>query len=1079
MRLSSELTLIPTKVPGGIPAYPGYPTGQGNRRQYRQRRWPVMVASLLLIATLALLLVATLQSQKEIRSHILSQKHLDIVNKARIFQFFINERGKNLQELAGGAVISGYFVNQALGMSEAYGLRASRNQVVRHFTSLNRAVSSEGQSVFARLSLFAGDGTLVAEMDNVPGQLQPEAIDLLAEKANLRNRFAVMIDPGNPNYLLFIAAVGKASATDGYVAGWVSLFQLFAELFSANGLFPGAETDGAGLFALWAGEQRFLYTCQLSPATVTALTEYLAREPKGEESTTRVWPGDTRSDRFTNRLTGESFLLFPPINLAHGLCLRSITPEASVFTGRSPLVYTLKMSLLSAVVLILFFVAVSFRKKAELNSVQLRHLQLSKVVAEEMNKALNREINQRQQAQKRLSREKALLQSERERFNLVITATRVGLWDWHVDSNELTVNERWSEIVGYRLEELQPFTLKTWTDLLHPEDGERAIALLKRHLQGEIDYYSCETRMRHKQGHWVWIHDQGQVVEWTADGRARRMSGTHTDISEKKATEQRLQESEQNFRAFFESIVDMIFVISPAGEIIYANPAAHDKLGYPAGVLTGKPLLDLHPPALRDEAGRVFTAMLSGQQHNCPLALQTSDAATIPVDTRVWHGRWNDCEVFFGISKDLSAEEEAKQKFERVFRNNPALMSLAAADSHTLIDVNDSFLNTLGFSRQEVIGRTFAELALFVDQTAAAHALGRVEEVDRVAGIRLQIRTRSGVILDGLFSSESINSQGESLMLMVMINITDLENTKRQLRLANETLDLRVKERTRELEELHNRMLVQDKMASLGQLAAGVAHELNNPINFVTTNFSALKDYFTDLSHMVAVYREHATGQARELIADREEEYRIDYILDDIPDLFNESERGFERIAKIIRSMREFAHTDLTGQFVLFDLNAGIEETLNIARNTYKYCAEVRTSYGDIPKICCIPDLLKQVFLNLVVNSAQAIEAENRAEHGLIEISTSRQGDHLLCTFADDGPGVPEEIMHRVFDPFFTTKPPGKGTGLGLSLCYEMIVQKHHGELRVSSPPAGGTTFTIRLPIGQEAAGSPCQTAGT
>jgi len=1051
---------------------------KGHWRQYRQSRWPITVASLLLFTILGLLLIANYQNQKRIFDQFLYQNHLDITNKSRILQFYIKERGNNLHELADGAVISGYFINQSLGMSEAYGLRASRNQVVRHFTSLNNAISSEGQSVFDRLCLYTKDGTLIAEMNNAQRELQPLEVSRLSPDVDIDGRrLKVIIDPSNPDYLLIFAAVENASGTAGYVAGWLSLYNLFSELIFDSTYTDEGKTGNAVMIVLSTGDQRFVYPRQLSPAAVNALTDYLDQNQAETGSNKEIWTDEAKDRWLEYPTSDEIFIIFPLIKLDHDLTLRGFVPQTYLLTDRSTLFSSASLALLSILVLILFFTAFSFRKKAELNAAQSHHLSRNKVVTEEMNKALNREISQRQKTQRSLAREKALLQAERERFNLVITATKIGLWDWQIDSNELTVNERWAEMVGYQSDELHPFTLETWIDLLHPEDCQQAMSRLNQHLQGEIDYYSCELRMRHKRGHWIWVHDQGQVVNWAENGKAKRMTGTHADISERKAIEQRLKENEQNFRSFFESIIDMIFVISPAGNIIFANQTAYSKLGFPDGELVGTPVLDLHPLAIRDEAERVFQDMLNGRQRNCPLALQAKDAV-IPVDTRVWHGKWNGNEVLFGISKDLSEEVEAKQKFDRVFRNNPALMSLSTVESHTIVDVNESFLTTLGFSRQEVVGRTFAELSLFVDPDGATRILDCDRETDRLDNRKLQIRCRTGALLDGLFSSERITSQGETLVLMVMINITDLENTKRQLRLVNETLDQRVKKRTRELEELHARMLVQDKMASLGQLAAGVAHELNNPINFVTTNFSALKDYFADLSEMIAVYREHVTGQANELVADREEEFRIDYILDDIPDLFNESERGFERIAKIIRNMREFAHTDLTGQFVLFDLNDGIEETLTIARNTYKYCAEVRTSYGDIPKLCCIPDLLKQVFLNLVVNSAQAIEAENRSEHGMIEITTNRQGDHLLCTFADDGPGIPEEIRYRVFDPFFTTKPPGKGTGLGLSLCYEIVVKKHHGELSVSSPSTGGTVFTIRLPISEDAVGSPCQAGG-
>lgn len=292
-------------------------------------------------------------------------------------------------------------------------------------------------------------------------------------------------------------------------------------------------------------------------------------------------------------------------------------------------------------------------------------------------------------------------------------------------------------------------------------------------------------------------------------------------------------------------------------------------------------------------------------------------------------------------------------------------------------------------------------------------------------------------------------------------------------------LQAKIQERTREIEQMHGQMVMQEKMASVGQLAAGIAHELNNPINFVRTNFATLTENFTDLEAVFKDYRRFAEGyEARydspaELTAVRAKEstLQIDYILDDIPALFQESERGFERIARIIQSMRDFSHVDYTGDLSYFNINNGIEDTLVIARNVYKYHSDIQTDLGDLPDIQCLPEQLNQVFLNLIVNSAQAIEAQQKRAKGVIAIRTWREGKHVCCEIADNGPGIPKEILSRIYEPFFTTKAPGKGTGLGLSISYDIIVRKHGGELSVDCPRDGGTVFTLRIPMDLQTAG--------
>ena len=163
--------------------------------------------------------------------------------------------------------------------------------------------------------------------------------------------------------------------------------------------------------------------------------------------------------------------------------------------------------------------------------------------------------------------------------------------------------------------------------------------------------------------------------------------------------------------------------------------------------------------------------------------------------------------------------------------------------------------------------------------------------------------------------------------------------------------------------------------------------------------------------------------------------------------------------------MLDFSHVDSTGDFTSFNINDGIEDTLVIARNEYKYVADVTTDLGDLPDIRCMPEQINQVFLNLIVNCAHAIETQNRSDNGRIAIRTWQDETDVYCEIADDGPGIPADIQARIFEPFFTTKPPGRGTGLGLSICYDIIVEKHNGTLEVHCPESGGTVFSIRIPI--------------
>lgn len=1051
-----------------------YPVPSGTLRQRletfwgKRGRWPATLLSLLLASALIYQLLVAYHLRGRSEGALLERHMGEVAGKANTFDLLISLCLRDLDDMADASTTAGFFTYRALGMSETYGLRASRDQIVRHFHQRNSAIAAEGRNHFARLALFAKDGKLIADFSD-DRQEQPSQTGALRMSPGSRHTYRVTIDPNNSTFLLFTTPVGQSEAGLGYLAGWVPLPQIVSRLFPEIAI---SETSGkpAEWVRVAMDGRHFVHPRQAfpelpastladdSPGAALRLNSpppgpLVQGQPpgwlkiEGRETPLYLFPSAERRFTLTHIATSSRF--FP-----------------STWSAGSPH----RLAAMSVAMLGLSIFAFICRRRAGSSVALCRRGSLEKALLEQRLEKAAKEIAARKWAESLVRRENTLLRIERERTNLAIASTSIGLWDWYLDRDEVTINDRWAEMLGYTHEELRPCTYDTWTHLIHPEDKIRVTTVLNQHLRGASDHFSCELRMRRKGGDWLWVHTQGRVVEWVRFGEARRMTGTHADISTRKSTEQRLLENEEKFRAFIESIDDMIFAITSQGQIVYANPAVEKKLGYPLGELFGKHLLELHPAAVREEAEETFRAMLTGTQQTCPLALLHRDGRAIPVETRVWHGKWKNQEVIFGISKDLSGEEEAKQKFERIFRDNPAVMSLSTLESEALIDVNQSFIETLGFSRLETIGKSFSDLALFVDPEQATNLL-RSCRSERVGNRKLQVRHRDGRILDGLFSVDRINNQGKTMLLLVMINITDLENAERRLRHVNETLELRVKERVGELEELHRRMLIQDKMACLGQLAAGVAHELNNPISFVANNFSALKLYFIDLAKMIEALRGEEYSDDKASLFPPEEEARLQFLLEDIPDLFEESQRGFERIAQIIGTMREFARTDLNRQLVLFDINAGIEETLTIARNTYKYCAEVETSYGDIPALRCFPDLLKQVFLNLIVNSAQAIEAEQRQENGVIRIATRQEGGDLLCTFEDDGPGIPDDIQHRVFDPFFTTKPPGKGTGLGLSLCYDIVVKTHQGELNVSTPENGkGAIFTLRLPMRASAA---------
>lgn len=384
----------------------------------------------------------------------------------------------------------------------------------------------------------------------------------------------------------------------------------------------------------------------------------------------------------------------------------------------------------------------------------------------------------------------SLIKENSDRLNNIIEGTNVGTWEWNVKTGETRFNERWAEIIGYTLDDIKPVSIQTWVQYAHPEDMKFSEALLGKVISGEKTYYDCECRMRHKDGNWVWVHDRGKVTKWDADGKPLWMSGSHMDITEKKNFEEKLKNSEMNFRTFFETVDDMVFVANNEGEIFYTNATVLHKLGYSREELTSMQVLDIHPVDKRAEAEQIFGDMFAGRRSTCPLPLAKKDGTFIPVETRVWFGKWDGTDCIFGISKDLSKEQAAYDKFHKLFESNPALMAVSNIVDKKLVDVNSAFLETLGFSREEVIGKTVQELNLFIDIDHQIEIANILNKEGYIRNIDLKVRRKDGQIMEGLFSGEIIDNQLEKSFLTVMIDITEIKKAEVELKETTARLEL-------------------------------------------------------------------------------------------------------------------------------------------------------------------------------------------------------------------------------------------------------------------------------------------------
>ncbi len=308
-------------------------------------------------------------------------------------------------------------------------------------------------------------------------------------------------------------------------------------------------------------------------------------------------------------------------------------------------------------------------------------------------------------------------------------------------------------------------------------------------------------------------------------------------------------------------------------------------------------------------------------------------------------------------------------------------------------------------------------------------------------------------------AEESLREHQNHLESLVASRTAQLAEANTELERDRHELELLLSK----VEEAQQQLLQSEKMAAIGQLAAGVAHEINNPVGYVNSNLGTLKTYIEHLLNLVAAYERAEGGGSRDELEAARRDADIEFLREDLPSLIAESRDGLGRVTKIVQDLKDFSRID-QAEHQSANLNAALESTLNVVWNELKYKAEVVRELGDIPEVQCVPAQINQVFMNLLVNAAQAIPTMGR-----ITIRSGLDHEHVWFEVADTGTGIPEHVRKRIFEPFFTTKPVGKGTGLGLSISYDIIVKKHGGRFDVTSEPGKGTCFRIWLPVARPA----------
>ena len=599
---------------------------------------------------------------------------------------------------------------------------------------------------------------------------------------------------------------------------------------------------------------------------------------------------------------------------------------------------------------------------------------------------------------------------------MAVRAGEVGIWSLDLVNNQLVWDEQMFRLYGITREQFGG-AYEAWLAGVHPDDRQRGDAEIQQGLRGEKEF-NTEFRVCWPDGSIHHIRALSRV-ERDAAGRPLRMFGTNWDITEQKHLEAKLKSSEENFRNFFESLGELIMVATPAGRLVFGNHPLKSELGYGDEEIARMHVLDFHPAECRGEAEEILGAMLRGERKHCRLPLVTKRGETIPVETRVWFGQWNGENCLFGASRDLRQELEAQDRFEKLFRHNPALMALSSLPGYQFTDVNDTFLRVLGYSAGEVLGRTPAELGLFVDSARQVEGADQMAREGHLIGFELKVRRKDGAILDGLFSGEMITTQGQPVLLTVMVDITAQRQAAEELRQA------------KGVAEAANR--------AKSTFLASMSHEIRTPMNAIL-GFSQLLQRDESLS-----------GRQRESLAT----------------IIQSGQHLLEIINAILEVARiETGRIDLKlSAFDLHQLLDDLERMFRLRADAGKLQLRFERERALPRYVQTDPTKLRQVLINLLSNAIKFTPAGGSIG---LRVRVEPLGGPKLRLHAevqDTGCGIGPADLAHLFKPFFQTRAGslvGGGTGLGLALSHE-FVRALGGELTVTSQVGVGSTFRFHL----------------
>ncbi|MGG6296716.1 PAS domain-containing sensor histidine kinase [Leptolyngbya sp. AN02str] len=706
---------------------------------------------------------------------------------------------------------------------------------------------------------------------------------------------------------------------------------------------------------------------------------------------------------------------------------------------------------------------------------------------------ITRDISDRKRDEMERKQAQQALEASEERFRLVAEQTGQLIYDYDISAGTITWAGAIETITGYSKEEFQRIGIHQWETSIHPRDRPTALAALDRAMQ-RIERYRVEYRFQKADGSYLYVEDRGVFLP-DETGKPRRMVGTMTDVSDRIATEQTLRQQESLYRVVFESVNDGLCITDiQTGQLIAFNPSFAKMHGYSVEEMQQLTPPDfLHPDSLSlfqqfvEVTGQKKEFSCQSKQYHKSGALIDVEVSGVPC---MLNNKPHGLAVVRDVSDRKRVEEERNQaeaalrkseeRFQVFMDNSPTATWIIDGDGN-LLYVNKTYYTMFQLPSIDLVGKNLIELY-------PEEAVAEFVQVNRT--VLQQQKTMTTIeplpLSDGTMGDTLVykfpmqDVSGQSVVGGIAIDITDRRRAELALQESEATLRQQTEALEQTLQELQHTQaqLVQtEKMSSLGQLVAGVAHEINNPVNFIYGNLTHADSYIQDLMNLLDLYQQHYPRPHPEL-SQAAEEIDLEFLVEDLPKLLASMKLGAERIQKIVLALRNFSRMD-EAEVKAVNLHEGIDSTLMILHNRLKDrpnrpAINVVKDYAVLPNVLCYAGQLNQVFMNLIANAIDALDErdEERSldeiQHHPSEITITTQlvkPNHVQIRIADNGPGIPEAAKRRLFEPFFTTKPVGKGTGLGLSISYQVVVEKHGGSLKCNSALGQGAEFLIEIPL--------------